>query len=124
MRRLLAIFALAATLSCGDDSPSGPNPGELAVRLQGPAGAGSALLIVQGGPIDTVVGAGNFTAFGPFSATAKRVLVAGDNLGGVVIRFQVPDRRKEYTATVMQVADGTTYQLLNPTGFSATVEQP
>jgi hypothetical protein len=124
VKRILAVFAIVTLLSCGDDPPTGPTPGELAVRLHGPAGAGAALLLVQGGPIDTVVGGGYFTAFGPFSGTAKRVLVAGDNLEGVLVRFHVPDRRTEYSAVVLQIADGTTYQLLNPGNFEATVERP
>jgi hypothetical protein len=124
VKRILAVFATVALLSCGEDTPTGPTPGELAVRLHGPAGAGAALLMVQGGPIDTVVGERYFTAFGPFSGTAKRVLVAGDNLEGVLVKFRVPDRRTKYTAVVMQIADGTTYQLLNPGGFEATVERP
>jgi hypothetical protein len=80
------------------------------------------LLIVEGGPIDTVSRARYFTALGPFSGTAKRVLVAGDDLEGVLLRFQVPDRRTEYRATVVQIADGTTYQLRDRAAYQATVE--
>lgn len=124
MRRLVSVFALVALLSCGDDSPTGPTPGQLAVRLHGPSGVGAALLIVEGGPIDTVSSARYFTAFGPFSGTAKRVLVAGDNLEGVLLRFRVPDRRTEYRATVVQIADQTTYRLRDLAAYQTTVERP
>ena len=124
MRRIAGVFALIAVLSCGDDTPSGPSPGALEVRLNGPSGAGAALLIVEGGAIDAVEAAGHFTASAPYSGTAKRVLVAGQNLGGLLVRIRVPDRRTTYRASVVQIADGTTYQLLDPAAFEATIERP
>ena len=125
MKRIAGVLALVAALSCGgDDPPSGPSPGELEVRLAGPAGAGAALLIVEGGQIDTIEPAGYFTASAPYSGTARRVLVAGQNLNGVLVRIRVPDRRTGYRATVVEIADGTSYQLLDPAGFEATVERP
>lgn len=126
MKRRLSMLGLTiALLSCGgDDTPTGPTPGDLQVRLEGPAGAGAALLLVMGGPIDTASSEQYFTAFGPYSGTAKKVLVAGSALGGVVLRFHVPDRRTEYTAQVVEIADGGTYQLLDPAAYRAVVERP
>jgi hypothetical protein len=124
MRRLFLVLVLAVVLGCGADPPAGPSPGALEVRLSGPAGAGAALLIVEGGEIDTVEAAGYFTASAPYSGTARRVLVAGQNLGGTLVRIQVPDRRVTYRATVLEIADGSSYQLLEPAGFEVTVERP
>lgn len=124
MKRIAGVVVLLVLLSCGEHTPTGPSPGELEVRLNGPAGAGAAILIVEGGEIDTVEAAGYFTRSAVYSGTARRVLVAGRDLGGLLVRIRVPDRRTPYRATVVEIADGTSYQLLDPAGFDATVERP
>lgn len=122
MRRTTWLLGAALLLAaCSEDSPAGPAPGVLEVRLNGPATAGAALLIVEGGPIDSVEAAGYYTATAPYSATAVRVLVAGQGLGGTLVRIQVPDRHSAYTATLSQIADGQTYQLLDPAAFEVRV---
>jgi hypothetical protein len=117
-------IALGLLTGCGDDQPAGPSPGALDVRLNGPAGAGAALLLVEGGEIDTVETAGYFTASAAYSGTARRVLVAGQNLAGTLVRIQVPDRRVAYQATLIEIADGSSYQLLDPAEFTVAVERP
>jgi hypothetical protein len=125
MKRILPlVMALALLPACGDDPPSGPSPGALEVRLSGPAGAGAALLLVEGGTIDTIEAAGYFTASAAYSGTAKRVLVAGQDLTGALVRIQVPDRRVAYQATLIEIADGNTYQLLDPAQFTVAVLRP
>jgi hypothetical protein len=123
-RLLLTAAALGILAGCGDDPPAGPSSGVLEIRLSGPAGAGAALLLVEGGTIDTVEAAGYFTASAANSATARRVLVAGQDLGGTLVRIGVPDRRTAYRATLIEIADGTSYQLLDPTGFTLSVGRP
>jgi hypothetical protein len=115
------LLLLAPLPACGDDPPAGPAPGVLEVRLAGPATAGSALLLVEGGPIDSVEAAGYFTAAAPYSGTAVRVLLAGQGLTGTLLRIQVPDRHTSYTASLIEIADGTTYQLLDPARFQVRV---
>jgi hypothetical protein len=124
VRRFAAVLVVLALLSCGERTPSGPSPGELEVRLTGPAGAGAAILIVEGGEIDTVEAAGYFTRSAVYSGTARRVLVAGRSLSGPLVRIRVPDRRTTYRATVVEIADGTNYRLLDPADFEATVDRP
>ncbi len=126
MRRTLLVLAMVGLLSCGEDGgpPTGPTPGPLEVRLSGPAGAGAVLLLVDGGEIDTVEAVRYFTATSAYSGVARKVLVAGQDLGGAVARIEVPDRRVRYRATILEIADGTTYQLLDPADFIATVERP
>ncbi len=125
MRRILPlVIALALLPACGENAPAGPSPGALEVRLSGPAGAGAALLLVEGGTIDTVEAAGYFTASAAYSGTAKRVLVAGQNLAGALVRIQVPDRRVAYQATLIEIADGNNYQLLDPGQFTVAVVRP
>jgi len=125
MRRLLLTgAALGILLGCGDDQAAGPSSGVLEIRLSGPAGAGAALLLVEGGTIDTVEAAGYFTASAAPTETSRRVLVAGRNLGGALARIGVPDLRRAYRVTLIEIADGTSYQLLDPTGFTLTVGRP
>ena len=126
MRRVwLMAAALGLLMGCGnDDGPAGPSPGALEIRLNGPTGAGAALLLVEGGEIDAVEAAGYFTASAPYSGTARRVLVAGENLAGTLLRIQVPDRRVAYQATLIEIADGSTYRLLDPAGFTMGIVRP
>ena len=126
MKRPILALALMALLSCSseDAPPTGPSPGQLEIRLTGPAGVGAVLLLVDGGEIDSVEAVGYFTASSLYSGLARRVLVAGQDLGGVVARIEVPDRRVAYRATILQIADGATYQLLDPAGYTATLERP
>ncbi len=120
MKRALLLGLLLAACS-GNEAPPGPSAGLLDLRLTGPAGAGSAVLIVEGGAIDSVEATTFFTASAPYSGTAVKVLLAGTNLTGTVARIHVPDQRVAYTATVMQVAEGATYQLVDPAGFVVNV---
>lgn len=127
MKRVFGCMVAAALLaSCGDDPtrPTGPDPGPLLVRMQGPAGVGAVLMLVEGGTIDSVVARNYFTASTIYSGVARRVLVAGDNLGGVLVRVDVPDRRLPYKATIIQVADGATFQLRDSTAYALTVARP
>ena len=124
MKHLVRVLAVIAAISCGgDDSPTGPSPGALEVRLSGPAGAGAALLLVEGGEIDSVAAAGYFMASAPYSGVARKVLVVGQGLQGTLVRIVVPDRRVEYRATILEIADGTTYELRPPAAFTVTVEK-
>jgi hypothetical protein len=124
MKLRLRVLALVAAIgACGDESPAGPSPGALEVRLNGPAGVGAALLLVEGGAIDSVEAAGYYTASAPYSGVARKVLVVGQGLQGTLVRIAVPDRRVEYRATILELADGATYQLLAPQAFTVTVEK-
>jgi len=125
MNRLMPlVLVLGLVTACGEDTPSGPSPGALEVRLTGPAGAGAALLLVEGGAIDSVEAAGYFTASAAWSGTARRVLIAGQNISGTLVRIRVPDRRVAYQATLMEIADGSNYHLLDPAAFTVSVARP
>lgn len=126
MRRALGLLLGVGLLSCGGDPtrPAGPDPGPLEIRLSGPAGVGAVLLLVEGGTIDSVVPTSYFTASTVYSGVARRVLVAGDTLGGVLARVVVDDRRLPWKATIIQVADGETFQLRDSTAYALTIGKP
>jgi hypothetical protein len=118
------VLAFTLLSGCGADPPVGPTPGVLEVRLAGPATAGSALMLVEGGPIDSVESVGYYTATARYSGTAVRVLVAGPALSGTLVRIWVPDRHTSYTASLSDIADGGSYQLLDRALFQLRVTRP
>lgn len=110
-RRFLLLVALLAALSCGDD-PGDPVPGTIEVVLAGPGPKiGAVLFLIEGGTVDTVESAGPYLDAAPYSGVATQVLVAGDDLRGVIARARVPDLRVGYTVFVQEVADSRTYAL-------------
>jgi hypothetical protein len=111
-------LALAAAAGC-DDDPVGPAPGVLDVVLAaGAAPAGAMLLLVEGGPVDSVESMGWYTASAPYSGVATQVLLAGPELQGTVARVHVPDRRVRYRAVVREVAEPGSHALLAPESYS------
>lgn len=113
-RRWWLAGALVATLSCGDD-PGSPVPGTIEVVLAGPGPAvGAVLFLIEGGSVDTVESAGEYLDAAPYSGIATQVLVAGDDLRGVIARARVPDLRVRYTAFIQEVADSRNYALRPP----------
>ncbi|MDX2120981.1 MAG: hypothetical protein SF070_07920 [Gemmatimonadota bacterium] len=114
VRRWWLAAALVGALSCGDD-PGNPVPGTIEVVLAGPGPAvGAVLFLIEGGSVDTVESAGAYLDAAPYSGVATQVLVAGDDLRGVIARARVPDLRVGYTAFIQQVADSRTYALRPP----------
>lgn len=126
MRRALWLLLGLGLLSCGGEPtrPSGPDPGPLDIRLSGPTGVGAVLLLVEGGTIDSVVPTSYFTASTAYSGVARRVLVAGDTLRGVLARVVVQDRRLPWKATIIQLADAATLQLRDSTAYALTIRKP
>lgn len=115
--RPLALVFLAA-LGCVADS-TGPLPGMFDVVLVGPsAQAGALLFHIKGGPVDSVTPAGALVVSAPFTGVSRRVLVVGEDLGGVVARVHVPDVSVPYHMTIVEVADGRSYALMDTTRFA------
>jgi hypothetical protein len=109
---------LAAAAGC-DEDPVGPAPGVLDVVLAaGAAPAGAMLLLIEGGPVDSVETTGWYTASAPYSGVATQVLLAGPVLQGAVARVHVPDRRVRYQAVVREVAEPGSHALLAAENYS------
>ena len=114
--------ALVAVSACGGDEPIGPAPAVYDVVLSGgPTPVGALFFLVEGGTVDSVESTGYYTASAPFSGAATRVLVAGGALSGTVIRVRVPDARATYRASVVEVAEPGTHQLLPSANYSLTL---
>lgn len=113
-----AAAALLATLGLGCGEASlGPVPGTLDVVLaDAPRPVGAVLFLIEGGTVDTVEGMGSYLDAAPYSGVAHQVLVAGNRLHGVIARVRVPDLRVRYEVVLQEVADDSSYALLDPTG--------
>ncbi len=107
---------LALGLGCGADS-LGPVPGALDVVLaDAPRPVGAVLFLVEGGAVDTVEAVGTYLDAAPYSGVAHQVLVAGNRLHGVIARVRVPDVRVRYEVVLQEVADDSSYALLDVAG--------
>ncbi len=115
-RSVAAALLAALVLGCGEAS-LGPVPGTLDVVLaDAPRPVGAVLFLVEGGAVDTVEAMGSYLDAAPYSGVAHQVLVVGNRLHGVIARVRVPDLRVRYEVVVQEVADDSSYALLDPTG--------
>ncbi|MBK6779644.1 MAG: hypothetical protein KA180_02625 [Gemmatimonadales bacterium] len=115
-RAVAAALLLALGLGCGEDS-LGPVPGTLDVVLaDAPRPVGAVLFLVEGGAVDSVEAVGTYLDAAPYSGVAHQVLVAGNRLHGVIARVRVPDLRVRYAVVLQEVADDSSYALLDVAG--------
>ncbi len=111
-----AVLLVALGLGCGEAS-LGPVPGTLEVVLaDAPRPVGAVLFLIEGGTVDTVEGVGGYLDAAPYSGVAQQVLVAGNSLHGVIARVRVPDLRVHYEVVLQEVADDSSYALLDVAG--------
>lgn len=119
MRRVTVLGTLLVAACGGGGGPtSGPVPGVLEVVMLGPAAnTGAILFDLAGGGVDSVVGTGGYTISGRYTGVERRVAVAGDSLHGTIARVYVPDIHAGHHATVVEVADGADFQLMDPAAY-------
>jgi hypothetical protein len=129
MRRIWlgSLAALLAAAACGGDG--GPNPvgGDLLVSYyQGGPEPGAMLLTISGGAVSNVVAVGSqqVSFASPLSATTK-VVVIGTFTTGDLLRIHVPDLSlsANYRVRLEQVADQTTFALIDTTPYTFTVHK-
>lgn len=115
-RAASAVVLVAMGLGCGEAS-LGPVPGTLDVVLaDAPRPVGAVLFLIEGGTVDTVEAAGSYVDAAPYSGVAQQVLVAGNRLHGAIARVRVPDLRVRYEVVLQEVADDSSYALLDVAG--------
>jgi hypothetical protein len=124
MRRLIAVAVLLAA-GCGDsNTPSGA--GDLFVSYSGTGEAGAILLTISGGPVESVAATGGqqVSSTSPYANTTK-VIVLGEVGNGDLLRIRVPDVSKvtQYAVRADQVADKTSFALLDPTRHTFSVHK-
>lgn len=125
MKRLLALMVLAA--ACGDSGQNPSGAGDLLVSYYaGTADAGAMVLVITGGPVENVSAVGNqAVSFASPYPTTTRVVVIGEATTGDLLRIRVPDvgQAASYTVRVEQVADKTTFALLDPSRHTFSVHR-
>jgi len=128
--RLLGISAAIAGAGCQTDhalgpvTPSSDGPGPLELRITGPdSGVGALLLVIGGGPVDSITGTGLETTALSVAPDDYRVIVRGAALSRVVARLWVPDRQQRavYSATVVQAVGETDYSLQPTDDYRITI---
>ena len=134
MKRLLRFLGMTAAIAgagCQTDhalgpvTPTGDGPGPLELRIAGPdSGVGALLLVIAGGPVDSITATGLETTALSLAPDDYRVLVRGA-LTQVSARLWVPDRQQRavYSATVAQAVGGggTDYALRPPEDYRITI---
>ena len=124
----LGDVALALVLAgCGGDGQTPTERGDLLVTyFQSGAEAGAFLLTITGGPVEAVTAlGGQQVSFASPIPGITKVVVAGTLGNGELLRLRVPDVTKfaDYAVRVEQVADKTTFALIDPTGYTFTVHR-
>lgn len=123
MKRL-TLFALLALAGCGGTDPIPVTPGELAVQLTAPGTPpGAMVLTVSGGPVSGITPTNGIEGALSTDADGTHLLLVGSLNGGVVAVLQIPDvaLAARYVVRIDQVADGTTFALLDPAQWGASL---
>jgi len=132
MRRLLRFLGITAAVvgagcqtdhALGPVTPSDEGPGPLELRIAGPdSGLCALLLVVAGGPVDSVTVTGLETTALAVAPDDYRVLLRGA-LTRVAARLWVPDRQQRaiYSATVVEAVGGTDYALRPTEDYRITI---
>lgn len=115
---------LAALMLAGCGGSTGPTAGTLEVNLATPhADDGGLLLVIAGGPIDSIESAGKQLYTSKGEADSLRVIIAGQLIAGPIARIHIPDTRQgsNYSAAVVQAAARAPYTQRNPASYSITL---
>ncbi|GEM_PF-989870 len=129
--RLSTACLVASVSACGGgDSGTGPPPvtaGEITLVLSGSGTTDGAMLFrITGGPVEAITPVGALVTVGtPVAGGAQfRAVITGTLGNGDIARIRVPDvAAGNYSVVIEQVADGTTFALLDPAGRAVTVRR-
>ncbi len=129
MRRLALAGLVLLGLGCGGDGGTPPpTPGDLVVTyFQGGMPAGAILLTISGGPVESIISRvpGVEVMSASPSGTVTKVILTGPLSTGDLLTIRVPDPTQfaAYSARTEQVADGQTFGLIDPAGYSFTIHR-
>ncbi|MGH7570189.1 MAG: hypothetical protein ACREL9_14660 [Gemmatimonadales bacterium] len=127
IRRWLKAGAVGLALGLACKDGTGPVAGTLQLQLTVPpanVGADGAIKLVLGGPAPTSVtpAAGLALWSSAFTGTTDTVVVTGTLPAGTVLTLAVTDNRpSRYSAQILEVAAGGTFQLRSLSGYALTV---
>ncbi|MES2125043.1 MAG: hypothetical protein V4503_10200 [Gemmatimonadota bacterium] len=122
MKRFIGVLALL--VACGGETTAPPTPGTIVLSLGSPGvNDGAIVVVVSGGPVNVVHPAGDLELARQSDGSGTHLMLVGDVAEGVLATIEVPDisRASAYVATVEQVADRTTFALLDPAPYHVTI---
>ena len=123
MKRLIAAMLLLITACSGNDAATS-HAGTLAVTLTA-AGTndGAVVLVVSGGPILAVNAPTSYQVASNVDSAGTLIMIMGNVTAGQLVTLRVPDvtQSAAYVVTVEQVADRTSFGLLDPARYQVTV---
>lgn len=129
IRKLVSsAVALSVGMACGGGGdtvePPAPDPGPVKLILSTPnVNDGALLVAVTGGTVSSVSAQGYQTASTVPGGGGVTLIIRGSIADGNVAQITLPDRKHlaDYTATVKQAADRSSYQQQNLAGYSITL---
>lgn len=124
MKRWLLSALCIAIAACSGEAGATAHPGTLPLRLtSGGGNDGAVIIVVSGGPITSVAGAGDYQVATNADGRGTHILVAGNIGVGVLATISVPDtsRRAAYVVTVEQVSDRDSFALRDPARYVVVV---
>jgi hypothetical protein len=116
---------LSLVLSTGCSNDTGPTAGILNMTFSTQhANEGAVLLIVSGGPVDSIESLGYPIYSGRTGGDTLKLIITGQLSSGVLARIHIPDSRQSaaYGARVAQVAARGTYRLQDLAGYEVTLK--
>lgn len=125
-RSITVLGLLVLSGACGDSNQNPSGAGDLFVSYSGTGEAGAILLTISGGPVEstTAVGTQQVAATSPYPNTT-RVVVLGEIGNGDLLKIRVPDVSQvtHYSVRADQVADQTSFALIDPSRHSFSVHK-
>ena len=124
--KLVLLLSLVVLAACGGDGVAPPTPGTLSLRLTTPSTSNGALVVVvSGGAVSAVHAAAGLEVVRQSDGAGTHIMLVGNVAAGVVATIDVPDisRATAYVAVVEQVADRTSFALLDPAPYRVDVVQ-
>jgi hypothetical protein len=123
MKRVLTV-ALLLVVACSSGDVASTRGGVLTLNLVGATGNdGAIVVIVSGGTVSSVGAPNGYQVATNVDGAGTHVMVVGNLTAGAIATIAVPDATaaSAYVATVVQVADRTSFGLLDPVRYQVTI---
>lgn len=120
------LIYLASLVAIGCSNSTDPTAGSLNMMFSTQqANEGAVLLVVSGGPVDSVETVGYSIYSARLAGDTLKIIVTGQLSSGPLARVHIPDSRRAstYNARVAQVATRETYALKDLAGYAVTFKQ-
>jgi hypothetical protein len=121
----ITLICLVFLVLVGCSNSTGPTAGSLEMTFSAQqANEGAVLLVVSGGPVDSVESLGYPIYSARLGGDTLKLIVTGQLSSGPLARLHIPDSRRAstYNTRVAQVASRGTYVLKDLAGYAVSLE--